>query len=131
MANRTASRDAVIGRSTKVRGRITGEGDLVIEGTVEGDVSLRGDLTIGESGSLASNVDANTVTIAGSLEGDVRARGVVRIEAGARVAGDMHGTSVAIEEGAEYTGRLDAQFDLPPELSGESLGRAGAPQKRR
>jgi cytoskeletal protein CcmA (bactofilin family) len=122
MAKATASREAVIGRSAKVRGRITGEGDLTVLGQVEGEVSLKGDLTVGEGGSITSNVDANTVTISGSLEGDVRASGVIRIEAGARVRGDMHGSSVAIEDGAEYTGQLDAQFDLPPELSGGSVG---------
>ena len=36
----TASGEAIIGRSTHVRGRITGEGDLVVDGIVEGDITL-------------------------------------------------------------------------------------------
>jgi cytoskeletal protein CcmA (bactofilin family) len=120
MAKGAASREAVIGRSARVRGRITGEGDLTIEGTVEGDVAVKGDLIISDSATLESNVDAHAVTIAGALEGDVHARGVIRIEAGARVKGDMHGATVAIEEGAQYTGRLDANFELPPELGGSA-----------
>jgi len=127
MAKANASREAVIGRSAKVRGRITGDGDLTVLGTVEGEVNLKGDLTVGEGGSIHSNIDAHTVSISGTVEGDVRASGVIRIESGASVRGDMHGASVAIEEGAAYTGRLDAQFDLPPELGGE--GRT--PAKRR
>lgn len=93
----------MIGRSARVRGRVSGEGDLRVEGSVEGDVTLRGALTI-----------------AGELDGEVRAEGVVRLEAGSKVRGDIHGDSVAIDEGAEYVGRLNAQFELPPELGGSA-----------
>jgi len=115
--------EAVIGRSTRVRGRVSGDGDLRLEGTVEGDIALRGDLTIADGAKAASNVEARAVTVGGELEGDVRAQGVVHLEAGARVRGDILGESVAIDEGAEYTGRLMAEFELPPELGGSSGGR--------
>lgn len=117
-----SAREAVIGRATRVKGRISGEGDLLVEGSVEGDISVRGDVTIAEGARGASNVDAESVTVRGELEGDVRASGLVRIEAGARVRGDVHGDSVAIDEGAEFVGRLDADFELPPELTGGSGG---------
>ena len=116
-------REAVIGRTTRVRGRVSGDGDLVIEGNVEGDITVRGDLTIAEGGRATSTIEADAVTLRGELEGDVRARGLVRIEAGARVRGDVQGESVALEEGAEFVGRLDATFELPAELGGASGGR--------
>ncbi len=119
-ARSTSSGEAIIGRTTRVRGRITGDGDLVVDGTVEGDITVRGDLTIGEGAKATSAVDANQVTVRGELEGDIAARGTVRIEATARMRGDIRGESVAIEEGAELVGRLDAAFDLPPELGGAS-----------
>jgi len=115
---RDSGGQAVIGRGTRVRGRVSGDGDLVVDGAVQGDISLRGDLVIGDGAQVTSNVEARAVTVRGELEGDVRASGLVRIESGAKVRGDMHGESVAIEEGAEYTGRLDADFELPPELGG-------------
>ena len=119
------ARDAVIGSSTRVRGRIHGDGDLAVDGTVEGDIAVRGDLTIGDGAKLSSNVEANAVTVRGELEGDVHARGAfaeLAVEAVARVRGDVTGESVALEEGAEFAGRLDAEFDLPPELGGSSGG---------
>lgn len=105
-----------------MRGRVTGDGSLLLEGTVEGDITLRGDLTIEEGARAASNVEAQTVTVGGELEGDVIASGVVRIAAGARVKGDVRGEAVAIDDGAEFTGRLDAEFELPPELMGGTSG---------
>ncbi len=116
-------REAVIGRTTRVRGRVSGDGNLVIEGSVEGDITVRGDLTIAEGGRATSTVDADAVTLQGELEGDVRARGGVRIEAGARVRGDVQSESIELEEGAEFVGRLDLTFELPAELGGTTGGR--------
>ena len=116
---------AVIGRGARVRGRVSGDGGLLVEGSLEGDVTLRGDLTVLEGAKATSNVDADAVTIGGELEGDVNARGVVRIESGARVRGDVRGEQVSIEDGAEFAGRLHSDFDLPPELSGADARSVG------
>jgi cytoskeletal protein CcmA (bactofilin family) len=119
---------ALIGPSTRIRGRVSGDGDLTIEGQVEGDISIRGSLTIESGGTAASNVDANVVTIAGTLEGDVNATGQVTIASGSRVRGNMRGSGVAIEDGAQFIGRLDCEFELPEGLGG---GAGSGPSGRR
>jgi len=112
---------ARIGSGARVRGRIHGEGDLVVEGQVEGDLAIRGELTVAEGASVTSGaIEARSVTIAGALEGDVAATGTVRLVAGSRVRGNLRGSSVAIDDGARFSGRLDCEFDLPPELGGTS-----------
>jgi cytoskeletal protein CcmA (bactofilin family) len=124
-------RRAVIGASAKVRGRVHGDGDLVVEGAIEGDVAIRGDLTVESGARLASNVEAHAVTIGGVVEGDVSARGVVHVRAGATLRGDVRGESLAIDEGAEFAGRVEAEFDLPPELGGSGAPARGASARRR
>ena len=99
-----------------------------MEGHVEGEIAVRGDVTIAEGASVTceQGLEANAVTIAGSLEGDVAATGPVRLSAGARVRGNLRGSAVAIDDGARFAGRLDCDFDLPPELGGASRGEGRA-----
>jgi cytoskeletal protein CcmA (bactofilin family) len=108
----------VIGEGTHVRGRVQGDGNLSVEGRLEGDITLRGRLVIGGGARVTSNVEAESVTIEGTLEGDIHARGAVHIASGSRVKGDVHGEQVSLEEGAAFAGRLDCAFELPPELLG-------------
>ena len=125
---------ARIGSGARVRGRIHGDGDLVVEGQVEGDLAIRGELTIAEGASVASeSIEAQSVVVAGALDGDVAASGTVRLVAGSRVRGNLKGSAVSIEEGARFSGRLDCEFDLPAELGGASPrgeARGRAAQKR-
>jgi cytoskeletal protein CcmA (bactofilin family) len=99
-----------------VRGRVHGDGDLRVDGQVEGDVSITGELAIGDSGAITGDIDAAAVSVGGALTGDVAARGAVTIRAGAKVVGSMGGAEVSIEEGASFIGRIEAEFDLPAEL---------------
>ncbi len=112
----TSESSSVLGRGARVRGRVSGEGDLRVEGQIEGDVTLSGELSIEEAGSITGDIDAAAVTIAGTLQGNVASRGAVTIRVGARVEGNMGGAEVSLEEGASFVGRIEAEFDLPAEL---------------
>ena len=114
--------DARIGASAKVHGRIAGDGDLTVEGRVDGDISLRGELTVTDGGVVsAETIEADAITVAGRLEGEMRISGVVRALAGSSVRGDIRGGgTLTLEEGAEFVGRIENEFDLPPELEAPS-----------
>lgn len=109
--------ESVLGRGTRVRGRVRGDGDLRVEGEIEGDIAVSGELTLEEGASIRGNVEAAGVTIGGELHGDVAARGAVTVRAGAKVAGDLGGSEVSLEEGASFEGRIEADFELPPEIA--------------
>jgi len=107
-----------------VRGRVSGEGDLVVDGTIEGDVRLRGDLTVGDGGSIVGDaLEAHAVRIEGRVEANVAATGPVHLGAGAKVRGDLAGSGIAIDDGAEFAGRIECDFELPAELGGGKKGR--------
>ncbi len=100
----TAGDTTTIGRTVRIRGRVTGTADLEIEGYVEGEVTLEGELTIGESGRVGANVRARTVIVRGAVRGDLQADDVIRLEATARVVGDVRAPRVSIAPGAKVRG---------------------------
>ncbi len=129
-ARSTSGGEAVIGKTARVRGRVSGDGDLTVAGEVEGDIVLRGSLTIDAGGSATSNVEANDVTVAGTLEGDVSASGQVTIASGSHVRGTMRGAGVAIEDGAQFSGRLECEFELPEGLEQVASATSSASRRR-
>jgi cytoskeletal protein CcmA (bactofilin family) len=116
---------ARVGAGTRIRGRISGSGDLSIDGDVEGSIAVSGDLTVGEHGSVRGDaVEADSITVAGTLEADGQVTGQLRVLVGSHVRCNVKG-GITIDEGAEFAGRIDADFDLPPELEGHSPARRG------
>ncbi len=119
MTPQTSNGTAVLGKTTTIRGRISGDGDLRVEGTVQGDIAVRGDVVIAAGAEVTADVQAGSIAVEGALEGDIHANEAVTIRTNARVKGAIVGSRLEIEEGASVSGRFEAQFDLPPELVGK------------
>jgi len=105
-----------IGKSITVRGTLQGEGDLVVEGTVEGTIELKDQLLVQSGGRVSADVQAANLTVYGELTGSVNATEVVSINAGARVIGDIVAPRVIIEDGARFKGRVEMEVPLPDGL---------------
>src|SRR5688572_336406 len=121
---RATSDISVIGSSTKVTGRVSGDGGLRVEGAVKGDVAVTGPLEIAEGATIDGNVRAESLDLAGALTGDVAAQGPVIVRSGAAVRGELKGSHVAIEPGSRVSVRLECEFEL-------DLGSPSPPAKRR
>jgi len=92
-----------------VKGNMKSTGDIVIEGTVEGDIRAHM-LTVGESATVKGEVVADDVVVNGRIIG--RLRGLkVRLTATARVEGDIVHKTIAIESGAHFEGSVQRQED--------------------
>ena len=114
----------VIGPRIVVRGSVVGDEDLVIEGRVEGSVTLVGRLVVAETGSVEANLEASVIELRGEVLGDVVATGSVEIEPTARVQGTIRAPRVTVRDGAQVRGRIEMVVDLPEEiLSPRSRGR--------
>ena len=97
---------SVIGRETVVRGNVRGSGGLEILGRVEGDVSVEGDVLLGESAAVRGNISGTQLTISGAVMGDLRGTEAVLVESGARVVGDLLAPRIGIAEGALVRGNV-------------------------
>lgn len=109
---RHSTEQSVLGVGSKVTGRVSGDGDLRLEGSLRGDLQISGDAEVATGASLEGNVQAAAVDIAGSLIGDVNAEGAIAIRNGAVVRGELKGSEVSIEPGARVSVRLDTEFEL-------------------
>ncbi len=101
----------VIGQGTTVRGRISGAVSLEIQGHVDGEISIDGELTIDRDGLVSANVDARVIVVRGAVKGDLVAHDLVSLEAGARVVGDLKAPRIAIAQGALVRGQVQAGGD--------------------
>src|SRR5882672_5610506 len=90
----------IIGRGITIRGNLSGAGDLVIEGQVEGQIALKNHLTIETTGKVQADIRAEELTINGEASGNIDAGSRVAINASAKVAGDIKAPRVIIEDGA-------------------------------
>lgn len=106
--NREKMAVAMIGANIKICGDIIGKEDLVIEGKVEGTVSLEGhSLKIGSSGILNADVKATTVHIEGEVTGDITGIEKVIVTKQGKVHGDIKAPRVTLEEGGKIKGSID------------------------
>jgi cytoskeletal protein CcmA (bactofilin family) len=93
-----------IGGEVIINGNVSGQGDLHLDGTIEGDVGCK-TLILGAAGRIKGNISADRATIAGTVEGIVSAT-TLTVEKSARITGDLSYQSLSIEPGAQVDGRL-------------------------
>jgi cytoskeletal protein CcmA (bactofilin family) len=106
----------IIGRGITIRGSLTGGGDLVIEGRVEGQINLKNHLTIEGSGKVEADIRADELTINGEAAGNIDASTKVAINASAKVNGDIKAHRVVIEDGAVFNGSIEMDVKLPDDI---------------
>ncbi len=95
-----------IGEGSSFTGEITGKGDFVIFGCVDGDCAVEGSLTVAIGGHWKGTINASNILIAGKIDGDVNATGKLEIAASAAVTGRLTATSIALAEGAIINGSI-------------------------
>jgi len=115
---------ARIGKSVVIRGEVKGNEDLIIDGRVEGTVTLtESRLTVGPNANVAADLSARDVLILGQVLGNIVATGRVELRAGCTVEGDVRALRLAVEDNAVFRGKVDltqgtrAQEAVPAETS--------------
>lgn len=97
----------VIAPGLFLRGELRGEDDLIIEGRVEGEITLKKHLMVETTGVIVADVQTQNITIKGEMRGNMRANDKVEIHQGALVIGNITAPRVVIAEGARFKGHID------------------------
>lgn len=119
---------ANIGKTILIKGEISGQEDVYVDGQIEGSVQLQGNsLTIGPNGRVHASVAAKSVTVGGSLEGNIQASERTEMRKSAVVNGDVQTRRIAIEEGAFFKGKLEILSDAKAAAPSVAAAAASAP----
>lgn len=98
----------MIGPSIKIKGEVSGDEDLVIQGKVEGTIDLKtNELSVGQSGQVFADIKAKIVRIEGEVTGDITGNENVVISKSGNVRGNIVAPRVTLEDGAIFKGSID------------------------
>ena len=112
-----------IGKSVFIKGELTGDEDLTIEGRVEGKIELKDhNLVIGPNGKINAEINAKNVTVIGSVVGNISASEMIEIRSSGSVMGDIKAPRISVADGAHFKGSVDMQ------RSSDSIKKAEPPK---
>jgi cytoskeletal protein CcmA (bactofilin family) len=97
----------VIGSSIVIDGEISGDEDLVIQGTVKGRISLKESLYVESSGVIEADIETANVEVSGQVTGNIAASDKVELKADCKVVGDIRAPRILIADGAVFKGNVD------------------------
>jgi cytoskeletal protein CcmA (bactofilin family) len=117
---------ARIGKTIVIRGEVQGQEDLIVDGRVEGTVSLAENrLTIGPDANVAADLTAKDVLVLGRVQGNVTAGGRVELRAGCNLEGDIRALRLAVEDNAVFRGKVDLTQSVSKGTEGVDLQHSG------
>lgn len=97
-----------IGQSIHIKGELSGNEDLTIEGKVEGKILLKDHhLTIGANGKITAEIQAKTVMVLGEVTGNITADDKVEVATSGTMRGDIVAPRVVLADGAKFKGAID------------------------
>ena len=104
---RVNEKTSVIGRSMKVKGNVSADEEILIEGIVEGTIKMKHNVVIGKSGKVKADIYAKEIIIRGEVNGNVNGQVKVEIVPGGILNGDIISEKVVLAEGAKFKGNID------------------------
>jgi cytoskeletal protein CcmA (bactofilin family) len=112
----------IISHGVKVEGKVSSNGSIRLDGTIQGDIDCQGNVTIGESGEVFGKVNGQSISIGGKVEGIINAKEKLMLEAKANLKGDVFTKILVIEAGARFDGKSNmgesrATTSVSPETS--------------
>jgi len=96
----------VLGAASQFKGKLSGEGDYVIYGSVDGESDIRGTLILQSTGYWRGQILANDMIVSGTVDGDIIARNRIELTSTAKVSGNIIGAVVAIADDAIFEGEV-------------------------
>ena len=109
----------MIGPTVYIKGDLSGQEDLIIEGRVEGKIELRRhSVTVGKNGKVRADIYGKTITIEGEVQGNLYGEEQVVLRQTGTVRGNITSPRVSLEDGSNFKGSIDMS---PKETSSSTV----------
>ena len=110
----SSGKPAIIGSSIHIKGQITGSENLLVEGQVEGGITLaQHEVTIGRNGKVKADISAKAIRVEGHVRGDLTGQDEVVVLKSGDVRGNITAPRVSLENGAAFKGSIDMDSATP------------------
>jgi len=96
----------VLGPRDTLTGNLNSEGDVRIQGTVEGEVRASGDIDVEASGTARARLEGRNVTVRGNVTGDIVARRRLNLGGSGTVTGEVRASRLQVDDGATINGSI-------------------------
>jgi cytoskeletal protein CcmA (bactofilin family) len=114
-AVRSDHETAFFGVKLAVKGKVSGSGNLIVMGKLEGEFDLNGELVIAPPAVLNGEIKAVNVTVSGNVTGNLTAREKIHLEKSAVVNGRLSTPRLSVADGASFNG--DVEMKKPAEAA--------------
>jgi cytoskeletal protein CcmA (bactofilin family) len=108
-ASQETSAHSYLGKTLKIKGEITSDEFLTVEGEVKGNINISKTLTIGKSGYVDGEITAEKVKIEGRAKGKITASDKLEISSNGNFQGNIKSNKLVIEEGAVFQGNANME----------------------
>jgi cytoskeletal protein CcmA (bactofilin family) len=133
MANRESGHnpETIIAAGVQLEGDFTSQGNVLIEGSVQGSLRTERDLRVGENAVITADVKAANAVVAGEVRGNVVVSGKLELETSARVFGDIKTGVLVVASGATLNGqiKMGAEETAASTVRGAKVAKAGKSMK--
>ncbi len=111
---------SVIGPTLVIKGELSADEDLVIEGHIEGTIAHhKKNLTIGKQGRVTADIHASSVIVEGELNGDIHGDGLVSLARSSTVNGNVFCSRLVMEDGATFNGKIEMVSPTPIKIASD------------
>lgn len=94
----------MIGLGTLIKGDLSSDGDLRIDGKIDGNVISKSKIAMGAGATIIGNVNARSADISGRIDGDILISETLFLRSSAKINGTVKTSKLVIESGAEFNG---------------------------
>ncbi len=119
------------GKNLMIKGSVTGNGNVIIMGGLEGEFNMRGRVKIAQPAKIKGKVKADVISVNGNVEGRLAAQQRLHLDQTARIEGQIITPKLSITEGASFDGEITMSGRIKKEPAAATQDTKPAPQKER